>query len=541
MEHYKIMKKIRFHIVFTFCLLSTLLLLISCHAEKQSGLDFSFPLNEITINEIHHGYDSGRYTVKEIVSQYINRINNIDQAGPEINSVIIVNPDAVKIADSLDQIQKRGENKGLLFGIPVLLKDNIDTHDKMPTTAGSRILKDSFPLKDSWVAKKLRDEGAVILGKTNLSEWANYRASYSSSGWSGVGGQTKNPYVLDRNPCGSSSGSAVAVSANLCVVAIGTETWGSIMCPSNANGVVGIKPTVGLWSRSGIVPISYTQDTAGPMSRTVRDAAKLLGAITGIDPDDARTGESKNNYHKDYTIFLNKNGLTGKRIGYLNTMEGNNHRVDQLMFSAIENLKNNGAEVIELDKIVEGAPGGFGAEQNSLEVMAHEFKDGLKKYFDNLGENAPVSNLEEAIHATLADSIEMLYFNVERMENAQSKGDLSSKIYKNALLNMLKAFRSQGLDRIMKKHNLDAIVSPTGSPAWKTDLINGDKYYISTTVYAALSGYPNINVPMGFIGNVPVGISFYGRAWSEPLLLEIAYAYEQNTKHRKAPEFLITD
>jgi amidase len=541
MEHYKIMKKIRFHIVFTFCLLSTLLLLISCHAEKQSGLDFSFPLNEITINEIHHGYDSGRYTVKEIVSQYINRINNIDQAGPEINSVIIVNPDAVKIADSLDQIQKRGENKGLLFGIPVLLKDNIDTHDKMPTTAGSRILKDSFPLKDSWVAKKLRDEGAVILGKTNLSEWANYRASYSSSGWSGVGGQTKNPYVLDRNPCGSSSGSAVAVSANLCVVAIGTETWGSIMCPSNANGVVGIKPTVGLWSRSGIVPISYTQDTAGPMSRTVRDAAKLLGAITGIDPDDARTGESKNNYHKDYTIFLNKNGLTGKRIGYLNTMEGNNHRVDQLMFSAIENLKNNGAEVIELDKIVEGAPGGFGAEQNSLEVMAHEFKDGLKKYFDNLGENAPVSNLEEAIHATLADSIEMLYFNVERMENAQSKGDLSSKIYKNALLNMLKAFRGQGLDRIMKEHNLDAIVSPTGSPAWKTDLINGDKYYISTTVYAALSGYPNINVPMGFIGNVPVGISFYGRAWSEPLLLEIAYAYEQNTKHRKAPEFLITD
>ena len=541
MEHYKIMKKIRFHIVFTFCLLSTLLLLFSCHTDKQSGQGFSFPLNEITIDEIHRGYDSGRYTVKEIVSQYINRINNIDQAGPEINSVIIVNPDAVKIADSLDQIQKRGKNKGLLFGIPVLLKDNIDTHDKMPTTAGSRILKDSFPLKDSWAAKKLRDEGAVILGKTNLSEWANYRASYSSSGWSGVGGQTKNPYVLDRNPCGSSSGSAVAVSANLCVVAIGTETWGSIMCPSNANGVVGIKPTVGLWSRSGIVTISYTQDMAGPMSRTVRDAAKLLGAITGIDPDDAKTGESKNNYHKDYTIFLNKNGHTGKRIGYLNTMEGNNHRVDQLMFLAIEDLKNNGAEVIELDKIVEGAPGGFGAEQNSLEVMAHEFKDGLKKYFDNLGENAPVSNLEEAIHATLADSIEMLYFNVERLENAQSKGDLNSKIYKNALLNMLKAFRGQGLDRIMKKHNLDAIVSPTGSPAWKTDLINGDKYYISTTVYAALSGYPNINVPMGFIGNVPVGISFYGRAWSEPLLLEIAYAYEQKTKHRKAPEFLITD
>ena len=541
MEHYIIMKKIKFHMVYIFCLLFTLILLISCQTGDKSTQAFSFSLNEITIDEIHHGYNSGKYTVKEIVSQYINRINNIDQAGPEINSVIIVNPDAVKIADSLDQIQKRGKNKGLLFGIPVLLMDNIDTHDKMPTTAGSRILKDSFPLKDSWVAKKLRDEGAVILGKTNLSEWANYRASYSSSGWSGIGGQTKNPYVLDRNPCGSSSGSAVAVSANLCVVAIGTETWGSIMCPSNANGVVGIKPTVGLWSRSGIVPISYTQDTAGPMSPTVRDAAKTLGAVTGIDPYDARTGESKNNYHKDYTIFLNENGLAGKRIGYLNTMEGNNHRLDQLMFLAIEDLKNNGAEVIELDKIVEGAPGGFGAEQNSLEVMAHEFKDGLRKYFDNLGENAPVSNLKEAINATMKDSIEMLYFNLKRMKNAESKGDLNSKVYKDALVNMLKAFREQGLDRIMTKHNLDAIVSPTGSPAWKTDLINGDKYYISTTVYAALSGYPNINVPMGFIGSVPVGISFYGRAWSEPLLLEIAYAYEQNTSHRKPPEFLVTD
>ena len=541
MEHYKIMKKIKFHIVYTFCLLSTLILLVSCHTGEKSTKAFSFPLNEITIDEIHHGYDSGRYTVKEIVSQYINRINNIDQEGPEINSVIIVNPDAVKIADSLDQIQKRGKNKGLLFGIPVLLKDNIDTHDKMPTTAGSRILKDSFPLKDSWVAKKLRDEGAVILGKTNLSEWANYRASYSSSGWSGIGGQTKNPYVLDRNPCGSSSGSAVAVSANLCVVAIGTETWGSIMCPSNANGIVGIKPTVGLWSRSGIVPISYTQDTAGPMSRTVRDAAKTLGAVTGIDPNDPRTGESKNNYHKDYTIFLNKNGLVGKRIGYLNTMEGKNHRVDSLTYQAIDDLKDNGAEIIELNKIVESSPGGFGAEQNSIEVMAHEFKDGLKKYFDSLGKNAPVANLEEAIEATLADSIEMLYFNLDRMNNSQSKGSLDSKIYKESLQNMLEAFRANGVDRVMNKHDLDAIISPTGSPAWKTDLINGDKYYISTTVYAALSGYPNINVPMGFIGNVPVGISFYGRAWSEPLLLEIAYAYEQNTSHRKPPEFLVTD
>ena len=277
------------------------------------------------------------------------------------------------------------------------------------------------------------------------------------------------------------------------------------------------------------------------MARTVWDAAKLLGAITGIDIDDPKTKQSLGKRQIHYTRFLRETDLAGKRIAYLKTMEGKNHRLDQLMFLAIEDLKNNGAEVIELDKIVEGAPGGFGAEQNSLEVMAHEFKDGLKKYLDNLGENAPVSNLKEAINATMRDSVEMLYFNLKRMKNAESKGDLNSKVYKDALVNMLKAFREQGLDRIMTKHNLDAIISPTGSPAWKTDLINGDKYYISTTVYAALSGYPNINVPMGFIGNVPVGISFYGRAWSEPLLLEIAYAYEQNTNHRKPPEFLVTD
>ena len=531
------MKNFTFYIVYAFCLI----IIGSCATKKDLSQNTNFSLNEITIAEIHNGYNSGSYNVKEIVSQYINRIKNIDQNGPAINSIIMINPDALSIADSLDQIQKHGKKKGPLFGIPVLLKDNIDTHDKMPTTAGSRILKNSFPLKDSWVAKKLRDSGAVILGKTNLSEWANYRASYSSSGWSGIGGQTKNPYVLDRNPCGSSSGSAVSVSANLCVIAIGTETWGSIMCPSNANGIVGIKPTVGLWSRSGIIPISYTQDTAGPMSRTVRDAATLLGAITGVDLNDDKTKESENRYHNDYTKFLDRNGLSGKRIGYINTMEGKNHRVDEMMQLAIKDLEKYGAEIIELNKIVESSPGGFGAEQNSIEVMAHEFKDGLKKYFDSLGKNAPVANLEEAIEATLADSIEMLYFNLDRMHNSQSKGSLDSKVYKESLQNMLEAFRVNGVDRVMDKNNLDAIVSPTGSPAWKTDLINGDKYYISTTVYAALSGYPNINVPMGFIGNVPIGISFYGRAWSEPLLLEIAYSYEQNTKHRKPPEFLVSD
>jgi len=526
--------------ILTIFLLLFFLKITSCKTSSKQKLEKNIPsfIEEISIEEIHSGYITGRFTVKQIVNEYINRIEAFDQRGPKLNSIIMVNPDAFSISDSLDQELKNNNLKGSLFGIPILLKDNIDTHDKMPTTAGSRILKNSFPLEDSWIAKKLRKSGAVILGKTNLSEWANYRASFSSSGWSGIKGQTKNPYVLDRNPCGSSSGSAVAVSANLCAIAIGTETWGSIMCPSNANGIIGIKPTIGLWSRSGIIPISYTQDTAGPMSRTVRDAAILLGAITGIDITDLKTYKSIGKRQINYTQFLKKDGLVGKRIGYLKTMEGKNHHVDELMLLAIEDLKYHGATIIELKKIIEGIPN---PEQYSLEVMAYEFKDGLKNYFDNLGENAPVSNLNDVINATKSDSVEMKYFNLDRMENAEKKGDLNSEIYKNALEKMLNTFQKEGIDRIMKQHDLDAIVSPTGSPAWKTDLINGDKYYISTTIYAALSGYPNINVPMGFIGNVPVGISFYGKAWSEPTLLEIAYSYEQHTKHRKAPEFLLTD
>ncbi len=513
-----------------------IIFLSSCQQKNSSNNIASFQLDEISITEIEQGYRDGTYSIKQIVQLYIDRIEEIDRNGPALNSIIMVNPDALIIADSLDKELASGNTRGPLHGIPVLLKDNIDTHDKMPTTAGSRILKDSYPPRDSWIAKKLREAGAVILGKTNLSEWANYRASYSSSGWSGIAGQTKNPYVLDRNPCGSSSGSAVAVSANLCAVAIGTETWGSIMCPSNANGIVGIKPTVGLWSRSGVVPISDTQDTAGPMARTVMDAAILLGTITGIDTGDQKTLASSGNVYHDYTQFLKKNGLQGKRIGYLKTEEGTHYKVDNLMHQAVRHFKEHGAEIIELENLVEGTP-----YTNSLEVLAFEFKDGLKKYFARLGENAPVTNLEQVIHATLADSLEMLHFDVETMENAQSKKSLETKEYKDAVTEMLKAYRDDGIDRIMDTHQLDAIVSPTGSPAWKTDLVNGDHFILSTSEYAALSGYPNINVPMGFIGNVPVGISFFGRAWSEPILLEIAYAYEQGTQHRKPPHFLETD
>ncbi len=529
---------------FPFMIFAHLLLLISLFSCQLKDSSYSAPpflLDEFTITKIQQGYKNGTYTVKQIIQLYIDRIDAIDRHGPKLNAIIMVNPEALQIADSLDRTlaagdRRAGSNEGTLFGIPVILKDNIDTHDKMPTTAGSRILRDSYPLQDSQVAKKLRAAGAVILGKANLSEWANYRASFSSSGWSGLGGQTKNPYVLDRNPCGSSSGSAVAVSANLCAVSIGTETWGSIMCPSNANGIVGIKPTVGLWSRSGIVPISYTQDTAGPMARTVKDAAILLGVITGIDTSDKKTLDSSGNFHRDYTSFLKKDGLRGKRIGYLKTEEGTHYKVDTLMHQALRFLTSKGATIIELEKLVEGTP-----YTNSIEVMAYEFKDGLKKYFARLGEHMPVSDLKEAIKATQADSLEMPYFNLERMKNAQSKGNLETEAYKDALRNMLKSYRAEGIDRVMDKHQLDAIVSPTGGPAWKTDLINGDNFVLSTSQYAALSGYPNINVPMGFVGEVPVGISFFGRAWSEPLLLEMAYAYEQGTQHRKPPKFLSTD
>ncbi len=509
---------------------------LSCQVKDSPNKVRPFQLDEITIAKIQQGYKDGTYSVRQITQLYMDRIEEIDKNGPMINSIIMVNPDALQIADSLDQELAAGKNRGPLHGIPVILKDNIDTHDKMPTTAGSRILKDSYPLQDSWVAQKLREAGAVILAKANLSEWANYRGSFSSSGWSGVGGQTNNPYVLDRNPCGSSAGSAVAVSANLCAVAVGTETWGSIMCPSNANGIVGIKPTVGLWGRSGIVPISDTQDTAGPMARTVSDAAILLGAVIGVDPGDKKTLAGKGNSHSDYTQFLKQDGLQGKRIGYLKTEEGTRHKVDRLMHRAVRFLKSQGAEIIELEKLVEGTPW-----TNSREVLAFEFKDGLKKYFARLGEDAPVTDLEGAIAATLADSLEMLYFNLGRMENAQAKGSLDSREYKKARRDMLIAYRDDGIDQAMDDHHLDAIIAPTGGPAWKTDMINGDNFVLSTSVNAALSGYPNINVPMGFIGEVPVGISFFGKAWSEPVLLEIAFAYEQGTQHRQAPKFLSTD
>jgi len=512
---------------------------ISCQppsGESQITVSDSFIFQEQDITQVQQGYNDGAYTIKEVVQAYLDRIEEIDKNGPMINSIIQINPDAIQIAEELDIEMSEGKIRGPLHGIPVVLKDNIDTNDKMATTGGSRALMNSFPLKDSHIAKQLRDAGAIIIGKANLSEWANFRGELSTSGWSGVGGQTKNPYVLSRNPCGSSSGSAVAVSANLTMLAIGTETNGSIVCPSHSNGIVGIKPTVGLISRSGIIPISFTQDTPGPMARTVRDAAIFLGILAGVDSTDAKTLESRGKFYRDYTKFLKEDGLKGKRIGLYKGPLGQNYKVDTLMYKAVDFLKSQGVEIIEIDEISTGKVGYY-----SFEIMLYEYKDGLNKYFQSLGSRAPIKSIEELIAFNQSDSIELKYFNQKYLEMAQEKGDLTSEEYVEALAKMKEGSRKEGIDRVMNLHNLDAIIAPTGSPAWKTDLINGDSFQLGSSSPAARAGYPNITVPMGYVDELPVGISFFGRAWSEPVLLEIAYAYERGTKHRKSPKFLVSE
>ena len=501
----------------------------SCNKEK---LNEKFPYHEITISELRKGYLSEKFTVYDVTSAYIKRIHEIDQSGPKLNSVIEINPDALKIAKQLDEELSSGNVRGKLHGIPVILKDNIDTADKMSTTAGSRAMVGSNPLQDSFLVKKLRESGAVILAKANLSEWANFRGNNSSSGWSGVIGQTKNPYFLDRNPCGSSSGSAVAVSANLTALAIGTETNGSIVCPSTTNGIVGIKPTVGLISRSGIIPISYTQDTPGPMARTLEDAVIALGEITGVDEYDSKTLESKKHLLNDYTAFLNLNGLKGKRIGLYTKPLGINSEVDKLFFKSVDEMKKIGASVIEIDKINSEI-----TREMSLKVMLHEYKDGLNDYFKSLGDNAKIKSLDQLIDFNNKDSIELKFYNQSYLELANNTEGIKSDEYKKALNNLIKLSREEGIDKVMDEYNLDAIIAPTGNPAWTTDWINGDRYLIHSSSPAAWAGYPNISIPMGNVHGLPVGISFFGRAWSEPKLIEIAYSFEQKTKARIVPQF----
>ena len=424
-----------------------------------------------------------------------------------------------------------------LHGIPVLIKDNIDTADRMMTTAGSLALLGSKPAKDSFVAEKLRAAGAVILGKTNLSEWANIRSSHSTSGWSGRGGLTKNPYALDRNPCGSSSGSGAGVSANLCAAAIGTETDGSIVCPSSSNGIAGIKPTVGLVSRSGIIPISHSQDGAGPMCRTVRDAAIMLGALTGVDPRDSFTANSQGKFSTDYAQFCDPAGLKGARIGVARKYFGFNDAVDALMEQSLDVLKQQGATVIDPADIE--TLGKF--DKSELLVFLYELKADLNSYLAALGPNAPVKTLKDIIDFNERNrQKEMPYFGQDLFLKAEAKGPLTEKPYLDALENNHQLARTEGIDATMDKYHLDAIVAPTGGPAWLTDLVNGDHVAGGSSNAAAVAGYPNINVTAGFISGLPIGISFFGRAWSEPTLIRLAYAFEQATKARQAPRFLPT-
>jgi amidase len=497
-----------------------------------------FDLEEATLADLQAGMTTGRMTARSITQQYIARIEEIDRKGPTLRHVLEINPDAVTIADSLDRERKSGRVRGPLHGIPILLKDNIDTADRMTTTAGSLALEGSIPLQDAFIAAKLRAAGAVLLGKTNLSEWANFRSTHSSSGWSGRGGQARNPYVLDRNPCGSSSGSGGAVSANLCAAAIGTETDGSIVCPSSANGIVGIKPTLGLVSRSGIIPIAHSQDTAGPMTRTVTDAAILLNALTGIDPRDPATRASQTRGQIDYTRFLDANGLRGARIGVARTrFFGYSDVTDKLVDAAIEGMKSQGAVIVDPANIETAGK----YDDSEFDVLLYEFKADLNAYLAGLGPKAPVRTLQAIIDFNERNKDrEMPWFGQEIFVMAQKKGPLSEKKYRDALAKNLRMSRTRGIDATMNKYKLDAIVAPTGSPAWTTDLLNGDHFSGASSTPAAVAGYPNINVPAGSSHNLPVGIAFFGRAYSEPTLIKLAYAYEQATKHRRAPQFIPT-
>jgi amidase len=509
--------------------------------EIESDLPVSdikaFELDELTIADLQDGMKSGKFTARSLVEKYSARIDEIDKHGPALNSVIEMNPDAISIAERLDEERKAKGPRGPLHGIPVFIKDNIDTADRMMTTAGSLALVGSKPAKDSLVAEKLRAAGAVILGKTNLSEWANIRSSHSTSGWSGRGGLTKNPYALDRNPCGSSSGSGVGVSANLCAAAIGTETDGSIVCPSSSNGVAGIKPTVGLVSRSGIIPISHSQDGAGPMCRTVRDAAIMLGALTGVDPRDSATANSQGKSLTDYAQFCNPNGLKDARIGVARKYFGFNDAVDALMEQSIEAMKKQGAIMIDPADIE--TLGKF--DESELLVFMYELKADLNAYLAALGPNAPIKTLKDIIEFNDRNrQMEMPYFGQDLFVKAEAKGPLTEKAYLDAIEKNHQFARTEGIDATMDKFRLDAIVAPTGGPAWLTDLINGDHVAGGSSNAAAVAGYPNINVTAGFVSGLPLGISFFGRAWSEPTLIRMAFAFEQTVRARQTPRFLST-
>jgi amidase len=498
----------------------------------------AFELDEITVAQLQDAMRSGKYTSRRLCELYISRIEALDRSGPTLRSVIETNPEAMDIAARMDAERKTGRVRGPLHGVPVLIKDNIATADRMATTAGSLALVGSRPPRDAFVAQRLRDAGAVILGKTNLSEWANFRSTHSVSGWSGRGGLCRSAYALDRNPCGSSSGTGVAIAANFATLGVGTETDGSVVCPSGANALVGIKPTIGLVSRSGIVPISHSQDTAGPICRTVTDAAILLGVLGGVDPRDTVTQQSPSHVEADYSRYLNPAALRGARIGVARTrFFGYSAGADHLVEQAIAVMKSQGAEIVDPADI----PHTGEYDDSELTVMLYEFKADLNTYLADLGPGSLVHNLAELIAFNETHRAEeMPYFGQELFESAQKKGALTDDAYVEALARNHRLSRTEGLDVVLAEKKLDAIIAPTGGPPWTTDLVNGDHFTGSSSTPAAVAGYPSITIPVGQVFGLPVGMSFIGAPWSEGKLIGLAYACEQVLRGRKPPQFLAT-
>ncbi len=503
-------------------------------ASRQPASPPPFELDEITLAQLQDGLRAGRYTARSLTEAYLGRIVEIDGRGPTLRSVIETNPDALRLADALDAERRAGKVRGPLHGIPVLVKDNIASDDRMQTTAGSLALVGSKVPRDAFIVGRLREAGAVLLGKTNLSEWANFRSTRSSSGWSGRGGQCVNPYALDRSPCGSSSGTGIAVSANLCAVGAGTETDGSVVCPSATNGIVGVKPTLGLVSRAGIVPISHNQDTAGPMARTVTDAAILLGVMAGIDPRDPATAASRGHARADYTTSLDPAGLEGARIGVARAhFFGYSPEADALVEAALDAMKRHGAVLVDPADIPH--TGDYDESENV--VLQCDFKADLNHYLAELV-SSPVRSLADVIAFNDTHRAqEMPYFGQEIMIQSEARGPLTDPAYREALEKDHRLTRTEGIDAVMDRYRLDALVAPTGSPAWTIDLVNGDHFLGSSSSPAAVAGYASVTVPVGYAYGLPVGMSFIGRAWSEATLLKLAYAYEQATRLRRTPTF----
>ncbi len=496
-------------------------------------------MEESTILQLQTKQSSAELTARSLVEYYLGRIGRLDQAGARVNSVIEVNPDALAIADARDRERREGRIRGALHGIPILIKDNIDTQDRTQTTAGSIALEGHYARRDAHVAKRLRAAGAIILGKANLSEWANFRGEHSVSGWSSRGGLSRNPYALDRTACGSSSGSAAAVAADFCAGAVGTETDGSIICPSQSCGVVGLKPTLGLISRSGIVPIAHSQDTAGPIGRTVTDVAVLLGAMAGTDRRDRATQTKSRRAHRDYTRYLKEDGLKGTRLGIARNMLGSDPRLVAILDASLEVMKGLGAVIVDPADL----PNMDTLGKTELEVLYHEFKADLDGYLGALGSESRVHSLKDVIRFNEENRDRIMpFFGQERMITAQAKGPLSAKKYRNALARNHRLTRREGIDALLKKHRLDAVVCISGGPAWTIDLANGDprSWEMESTSPPAVAGYPHITVPAGFIHGLPIGLSFFTRAWGEPTLLKAAYAFEQASRVRKPPSFLKT-